>query len=250
MEADVYRHILSLDAIAAGVVAGDGSAEWVSPGLGLMMGRSPSSLVGTRVSAWFDAARAPMSLDDLRSVDGPVRWDATLAVEGTVPIWVQVVLTRLSPGQARWAVVLTDVHEREERFGHVSGNELMARLCLDLIDQAVLLVSPTLGVERSNPAVRKILGYDGFELFDMWNDPAWQVYDANAVPVARDDFAPMRAVLTGEAVRDEINWIRHADGQWVRVRLSAYPFAWTDEVVVAITDITEYTSASAPRPSP
>lgn len=46
-----------------------------------------------------------------------------------------------------------------------------------------------------------------------------------------------------------INWIRHKDGRWVRVRLSADPFDWTDEVVLTMTDITEYTAEADPRPA-
>jgi PAS domain-containing protein len=247
VDVDDHGHIFSLVAIAVSVVQRDGHAVWVSDGLSELIGLPAELLVGARVADWFDGMPSA-SLDDLETVGGRRRWDATLKIGRAGPLSVQVEVQRLPTEELQWAVVLTDVHEREERFARVVRDEMLARLSLDLIDQAVLLVSPTLGIERANPALRKILGYDGPELFRLWNNPTWRVHDADARPVGRLDFAPMRALNTGDVVRDEINWMRHADGRWVRVRLSAYPFAWTDEVVVAMTDITEYTSETAPRP--
>lgn len=45
----------------------------------------------------------------------------------------------------------------------LARREEMARVCVDSLDQGVIFASPTLGVERSNPATFTILGHHGEE---------------------------------------------------------------------------------------
>ena len=50
---------------------------------------------------------------------------------------------------------------------------------------------------------------------------------------------------TGEPVRTAIVWWRTKSHDWVRSRLEAIPFGWTDEVSITFTDVTLST-----RPDP
>ena len=53
---------------------------------------------------------------------------------------------------------------------------------------------------------------------------------------------------TSEPVRDAIVWWRTKSQDWVRSRLDAIPFGWTDEVSITFTDVTPSTGAGAPAP--
>ena len=82
----------------------------------------------------------------------------------------------------------------------------------------------------------------------LWGTSEWISLDEACNLVPYPDRAVSIAVATGEPVRDAIVWWRSKSHDWVRLRLDAIPFGWTDEVVVTFTDVTLSTGAGAPRP--
>jgi PAS domain-containing protein len=99
-----------------------------------------------------------------------------------------------------------------------------------------------------NAALERMLGYTAAELLDAWISPDWELFDADLEPVPVAGFVGFRAVEFGEPIRDEVVWMRHRDGSWRCLSCSAFPFGWTDEVVVVTADLTEDLPPSAPRP--
>ena len=168
---------------------------------------------------------------------------------GDEPRWVRLNLTVLPLDEDMGALVqATDITDRKRLQAQLARSEEIARVCLDSLDQGVIFASPTLGIHRMNPAAKRITGWDAQELFDEWISPRAPILDEHLNPFTELEFPGVRAIVTGEAVKDEIIWMPRKDGDWVRVRFSAVPFGWTDEVVMVFTDITPYTAPDAPRP--
>lgn len=176
--------------------------------------------------------------------------DVQILADGGHTRWVELRLTGLPPlrGATGSLVQITDITERRELVDRIRRNEELARVSLDALDQGVIFASPTLGISRMNPAASAILGYTADELYALWMSPTWSMFDEHGDRLPSQDFAGLRAIETGETIRHQILWLLHKDDGWRRVRMSAVPFGWTDEVILFFTDITEYTPFDAPRP--
>ena len=104
-------------------------------------------------------------------------------------------------------------------------------------------------LHRVNAAFQRMLGYTAAEVLEAWFSPDWEMFDADLRPLSAEGFVGFRAVELGEPLRDEISWMRHRDGSWRCLSCSAFPFGWTDEVVVVAVDLTDGLPSTALRPS-
>ena len=239
---------------------GVGTAMLDRKGRTLFINRSLSALLGV------DAEEATGSqLRDYLHPDDPVQQlidevriglldrlseDVCLrTTQGDEPRWIRLNLTVVPFDDDFGALVqVTDITERKRLQAQLARSEEVARVCLDSLDQGVIFASPTLGIHRMNPAASAILGWDAQEMFDEWISPRAPTLDEQCRPLSELEFPGVRAIFTGEPVKDEIIWMPCKDGTWRRVRFSAVPFGWTDEVVMVFTDITPYTPMTAPKP--
>lgn len=199
--------------------------------------------LGVRDQISCDVCLAPHEAEaDISPVNGvPATADAR---------WVRLNLSRL-PGlddDDTMLAQVTDITVRRHLEADLARSEELARVCLDVLEQGIVFASPTLGTLRVNPAVLRMLGLStDAGLPDLFSFK-WVILDEDLRRVAPSDFPVSRALETGETVRDEVYWLRRADGDFIRARISVMPFGWTDEVVVAFSDITAYTRLGAPRP--
>lgn len=215
---------------------------------------TPERTVGSRLTELLH--RHDPSVPLLRELEdgGEVDFhgEVQLQIGDAATRWIELHVSTLPDveGIAAHLVQITDISARHELEMQFRRSEELSRISLDSLDQGVIFASPTLGIQRMNPAATAILGYTADELYELWLSPTWSMLDENAEPIHAAEFAGMRAIETAEAVRDQILWLLHRDRTWKRVRMSAVPFGWTDEVVLFFSDITAYTADHAPRPDP
>lgn len=241
-----------LDACAAAmlIIDASGNVIWANRHVERLLGTTAEHAAAQPIETWIHPREDLVQcLRELRS-GGTVSFEGDTLLHTTAgDRWAAAHLAPLATGPVgAYLLQFVGIDDRMRALERLRRDEEVARYCVDFIDQAVVFVSQTLGVLRSNPAVGRIFECTADELFGGWCSSTWQVRDELAAPIARSQFAPFRAVTTGDAVRDDVNWIRHGAGPWRRVRISAYPFGWTDEVVITVTDITSYTAVGAPRP--
>jgi PAS domain-containing protein len=143
---------------------------------------------------------------------------------------------------------VTDITRRRHLEADLARSEELARVSLDVLEQGIVFASPTLGILRVNPAALRMLGYDDDGALPEWGSDSWYLLDRSLQEVPEDRYPTVRAVESGEPVRDEVYWVRRKQGDFFRARVSCIPFGWTDEIVLAFTDITPYTQWGDPRP--
>lgn len=166
--------------------------------------------------------------------------------------WIRLNLSRLPDleGEGMMLAQVTDITVRRHLEADLARSEELARVCLDVLEQGIVFTSPTLGVLRVNPAAVEILGLPGDapaeELAELRG--RWTMLDEDLRELPIEEHPMSRALETGETVRDAVVWISRWEGDFVRIRHSVMPFGWTDEVVIAFTDITPYTRLGDPRP--
>ncbi|MFN8021874.1 MAG: PAS domain-containing protein [Acidimicrobiales bacterium] len=201
-------------------------------------------LAGTRHQISADVCLAP--LDDSTS--------SLLASGLTAPDarWIRLNLNRL-PGiagdEATMIAQVTDITLRRHLEADLARSEELARVSLDVLEQGVVFVSPTLGTLRVNPAAVRLLGIAPEDDYSMaLTSHDWALLDDSLRLIPPEENPVNVALESGEPVRDQVLWLRRFDGAYLRVRMSVMPFGWTDEVVIAFSDITAYTRLGQPRP--
>jgi PAS domain-containing protein len=251
--------------VGTALLDASGAITFANSALASILDVDKHRLKGQPLSAWFQRAdpvhrqleevqlgvRPMLSCDVCLAAPDDL---APMGVQGlpatTESRWIRLNLTRLPDidGEGSMLAQITDITVRRHLEADLARSEELARVCLDVLEQGIVFASPTLGTLRVNPAAVRMLGleHDGNppDLFSF----GWVVLDEDLNRVPAEDFPVSRALETGEAVRDEVYWLRRADGDFIRARISVMPFGWTDEVVVAFSDITAYTRLGAPRP--
>jgi PAS domain S-box-containing protein len=229
-----------------------GCTRFMNRALAEIIGVDPSDAVGMVLRDFLqpdDPVHAVIEEMRVGSIDR-LSEDVCLRTEqGDEPRWIRLNVTVVQFDDDLGAIVqVTEITERKRLQAQLARSEEIARVCLDSLDQGVIFASPTLGIHRMNPAAGRITGWSAEELFDEWISPRRPILDEHLTPFTELDFPGVRAIVTGEAVKDEVIWMPRKDGDWVRVRFTAVPFGWTDEVVMVFTDITPYLAPGAPRP--
>jgi PAS domain S-box-containing protein len=249
---ETIRAAVETGAVGTAMLDRQGRAIFMNQSLASILGVTVEEATGTQLREYLNADDPVQQLiDELRiGLIDRVSEDVCLrTAHGAEPRWIRLNLTVVPLDDDFGALVqVTEITERKRLQAQLARSEEVARVCLDSLDQGVIFASPTLGIHRMNPAAHRILGWAAEELFDEWISPRAPILDEQLTPFTELDFPGVRAIVTGEAVKDEVIWMPRKDGDWVRVRFSAVPFGWTDEVVMVFTDITPYTAPAAPRP--
>lgn len=249
---ETIRAAVETGAVGTAMLDRQGRALFLNQSLADILGVTVEAATGVQLRDFLHSEDPVHPLiDELRiGLIDRVSEDVCLrTVQGDEPRWIRLNLTVVPYDDDFGALVqVTDITERKRLQAQLARSEEIARVCLDSLDQGVIFASPTLGIHRMNPAAGRILGWSAEELFDEWISPRAPILDEQLTPFTELDFPGVRAIVTGEAVKDEVIWMPRKDGDWVRVRFSAVPFGWTDEVVMVFTDITPYTAPGAPRP--
>lgn len=245
------RSAIDNGAIGMALLDGRGRISYSNPAFNAVLASDPADIVGLRLTDLIHPNDP--SLSELRQLDIGRQLVITRDVQivaGRRTKWADLHVTVLPQlrGASSTLVQIIDITERRELVDQIRRTEELARVSLDALDQGVIFASPTLGISRMNPAAEAILGYSSDELYQLWRSPTWSMYDQDAARLSAEDFVGLRAIETGETLRHQILWLRHKNDEWRRVRMSAVPFGWTDEVVLFFTDITEFTPDNAPRP--
>ena len=253
--------------IGTALLDGRGRITFANHALASILDASRRELDGALLAHWFQQ-RDPVhrQLDELfAGVRQQISADVCLAplddssssmlASGlTAPDarWIRLNLNRL-PGlagdEAEMIAQVTDITLRRHLESDLARSEELARVSLDVLEQGVVFVSPTLGTLRVNPAAVRLLGFspdDDYSTALTSHD--WALLDDTLAPVPDQENPVTEALETGEPVRDRVVWLRRYDGAYLRVRMSVMPFGWTDEVVIAFSDITAYTRLGQPRP--
>jgi PAS domain-containing protein len=251
--------------VGTALLDGDGRITFVNTALADVLDAHTEELKGLELASFFqEADPVHRQLEEVRTgVRTTIAADVCLSPRDSSAVtalrgmpattdarWIRLNLSQL-PDLDDGGVMLaqiTDITVRRHLEADVARSEELARVCLDVLEQGIVFGSPTVGVLRVNPAARALLGLapEG-EVPDALLDQ-WTVLDQDLRELAPHERPVSRAIATGEAIRDQMVWLRRLDGDFIRVRLSAMPFGWTDEVVVAFTDITPYTRLGDPRP--
>ncbi|MCB1000768.1 MAG: PAS domain-containing protein [Acidimicrobiales bacterium] len=261
------RLIAAIDAGGVGTALLDaaGRVTFVNQALATILDAEPDEMAGEVLARWFHPNDPVQRQFDevLVGVTGHLSADVCLASDrptdglGGIPAtadarWIRLNLTRLPlvDDEATMLAQVTDITVRRHLEADLARSEELARVSLDVLEQGVVFASPSAGVMRANPAALRILGYPpGSDVHGALTGHRWDLLDDRLRPLARDEYPVTAAVETGATVRDQVLWSRRRDGAYVRLRVSVMPFGWTDEVVVAFTDITPYTRLGAPRPA-
>ncbi len=138
-------------------------------------------------------------------------------------------------------VDVTDQFELREELEHEHG--LLERL-LETSPVGITILTPDGRIERANSHAERVLGLTKSEILDRsYDDPDWQIVDADGEPIDSGDLPFARVVETGEPVFGYEHGIGQADGgeRWLSV--NAVPLRTERgeiERVVAVTiDISE-----------
>ncbi len=249
---EMVKNAVEAGAVGTAMLDREGRTVFLNQAMATIVGVDVESAVGVRLRDFLHPDDpVNRTIDEMRAgmVDR-ISEDVCLRSErGEEPTWIRLNLDVVPFDDDYGALVqATDITVRRRLEAQLARSEELARVCLDSLDQGVVFASPTLGVLRMNPAASRILGWQQDELFDEWVSPRAPSLDEQCRPLIDTEFPGVRAIVTGDSVKDEIIWMPCKDGSWVRVRFSAVPFGWTDEVVMVFTDITPYTAAGAPRP--
>ena len=246
------RIAIESGAVGTALVDLDGRVTFANVAFFDMVG-AVESLVGTEFLDLVEGDRRVMEVFD-RPIGsrGVVIEDVPLRADGDDDErrWVRLHLSRLPDGRGDSSMLVQASDSTALRSARLelARSEELARVCLDAIDQGVAFVSESVGIHRVNAALQRMLGYTAAELLDAWISPGWEMFDADLHPIPVDCFVAIRAVELGEPIRDEVTWMRHRDGSWRRLSCSAFPFGWTDEVVVVAIDLTDGLAPTAPWP--
>lgn len=246
------RIAIESGAVGTALVDLDGRLTFANLAFAEMVG-SPETLVGTEFLDLVEGDRRVMeALERPISSRGVVIEDVPMRSNGDDGDrrWVRLHLSRLPDdrGESSMLVQASDSTALRSTRLELARSEELARVCLDAIDQGVAFTSESVGIHRINAALQRILGYTAGELLEAWVAPDWELFDAELRPIAAIEFVGFRAVELGEPIRDEVTWMRHRDGSWRCLSCSAFPFGWTDEVVVVAIDVTDALPPTAPRP--
>jgi PAS domain S-box-containing protein len=249
---ETIRAAVETGAVGMAMLDRQGRAMFVNGSLARILGVSVADATGSQLRDYIHPEDPVQRLfDEMRvGLIDRLSEDVCLRTQlGEEPRWIRLNITLVPLDDDFGALVqVTEITERKRLQAQLARSEEVARVCLDSLDQGVIFASPTLGIHRMNPAAATILGWSAEELFDEWVSPRAPVLDEFCRPMSEVEFPGVRAIFTGEPVKDEIIWMPRKDGAWRRVRFSAVPFGWTDEVVMVFTDITPYTPMTAPTP--
>jgi PAS domain S-box-containing protein len=246
------RIAIESGAVGTALVDLEGRLTFANVAFSEMVGSS-ESLVGIEFLDLVEGDRRVMeALDRPIGSRGVVIEDVPLRAAGDEDDrrWVRLHLSRLPDGKGDSSMLVQASDSTALRSARLelARSEELARVCLDALDQGVVFASPTRGIHRANVAMLSMLGYSADELFAEWAAPTWRMLDEHLQPIPSTEFAAMRAIESGEPVRGAITWLRRRDGSWIRTSCSAFPFGWTDEVVIVIDDVTDGLPSTAPRP--
>ena len=252
--------------VGTALLDGTGRITFVNAALASILDAGTDELEGAALSSWFqDTDPVHRQLEEVRTgVRRSIAADVCLAppdpddtsgsVRGmpatTDARWIRLNLSHLPDPDDHGAMLaqVTDVTIRRHLEADLARSEELARVCLDVLEQGIIFASPTLGILRVNPAALRMLGYGDDGVLPDWDSEHWVFLDTALNVVPDGAFPTTRALETGEAVRDEVYWMQRKQGDFMRARLSCLPFGWTDELVVAFTDITPSTRWGDPRP--
>ena len=252
--------------VGTALLDGAGRISFANGALASILDANRHELVGAPLTNWFQTADpVHVQFDEVRTgIRQTISADVCLAprdpndTSGTLrgmpattdARWIRLNLSHLPDIDDAGAMLaqVTDITVRRHLEADLARSEELARVSLDVLEQGIIFASPTLGMLRVNPAALRMLGYDDDGILPDWDSDAWVLLDTDLRELGPDEYPTVRAVETGEAVRDAIHWVRRKNGEFLRARISCLPFGWTDELVVAFTDITPYTRWGDPRP--
>ena len=264
--ADRLSAAIEAGGVGTALLDGDGRITFVNSALASILDAGANELKGALLSSWFqDADPVHRQLDEVQTgVRRSISADVCLAPQypddtsDTAPgmpattdaRWIRLNLSRLPDVDDSGAMLaqITDITVRRHLEADLARSEELARVCLDVLEQGIVFASPTLGVLRVNPAAIRMLGFEHEDDFAQLFLEGAVLLDQDLRALHPSEFPIARSLETGEAVRDQVLWIRRRDGHFIRARVSVMPFGWTDEVVLAFADITPFTRLGDPRP--
>jgi len=146
--------------------------------------------------------------------------------------------------------IFTDVTARRRAEAALRDNEARYRALFETMAQGVVYQNAEGLITSVNPAAERILGRSAAEMMGMTSHhPSWEAVREDGTPFHGDDHPSMRALHSGQPVRDVLMGIRHlADGDTRWILVSAFAETLPRElkpscVCTTFTDVTEHREA-------
>ncbi|MFB6150874.1 MAG: PAS domain S-box protein [Haloarculaceae archaeon] len=227
-----------------------GTIKYQSPSVTRILGYDPGALVGENgfdfvhpddvdgVSETFaDLVTDPDGIGTaecrFRTADGDWRW---LEIRGR---------NRLDGPTIEGIVANSrDVTERKERERELEETDTLLSTLYETLPVGVTILDAGGEFVRANRRAEEVLGLTESEITDRtYNDPEWEIVDADGDPVPDEDLPFSRVMATGEPVFGYNHGIVWPDGSERWLSIDAAPLRFdgddVDQVVAVISDVTD-----------
>ena len=185
---------------------------------------------GQAMAAWSQEYR-------IRALDGTLRWVQSMAVPMHLP-----------DGRVAWNGMLTDISDRKAAEARLVASEDTYRTLFETVPQGVVYQDTAGRITSANPAALRILGLTLAQLQGRQSvDAAWRAVREDGSDFPGEQHPAMRALATGEPVKDVVMGVHSADCGLVWIRVAATPLfkhGRVDAVYASFEDITQQMALS------
>ena len=200
---------------------------------GAMLGRiEPEDLPG-HLASIRAATRAmgPWSHEyRIRALDSTLRWVQSMAMPMPLP-----------DGRVAWNGMLTDISDRKAAEARLVASEETYRTLFETVPQGVVYHDTAGRITSANPAAQRILGLTLAQLQGRQSiDTAWRAVREDGSDLPGEMHPTMRALATGEPVKDVVMGVQAPDRGRVWIRVAATPLfknGQIDAVYASFEDI-------------
>ena len=204
---------------------------YISPGVEPMTGLLPAQVLADRgaMLGRIEPEDLPGHLASIRAATramGPWSHEYRIrALDGTLR-WVQSMAkpTPLPEGRVAWSGMLADISDRKAAEASLMASEETYRTLFETVPQGVVYHDTTGRITSANPAALRILGLTLLQLQGRQViDPAWRAVREDGSDLPGDSHPSLRALATGEAVKDVVMGVQTPDRGLVWIRVAATP---------------------------
>lgn len=238
-------------------VEADGRSRftYVSPGIQALSGLSPAQVLADRgaMLGRIEPEDLPGHLASIRAATLALKhWSHEYrirALDGSLR-WVQSMATPapLADGRVAWSGMLTDISDRKAAEARLMASEETYRTLFETVPQGVVYHDTAGCITSANPAALRILGLSLDQLQGRQSiDPAWHAVREDGSDFPGAEHPAMRALATGQPVKDVVMGVQAPDRGLVWIRVSATPLfkhGRIDAVYASFEDITQHVALS------
>ena len=228
---------------------------YISPGVEPMTGLLPAQVLADRgaMLGRIEPEDLPGHLASIRAATramGPWSHEYRIrALDGTLR-WVQSMAkpTPLPEGRVAWSGMLADISDRKAAEASLVASEETYRTLFETVPQGVVYHDTAGRITSANPAAQRILGLTLAQLQGRQSiDPAWRAVSEDGSDLPGQAHPAMRALATGEPVKEVVMGVHVPDRGLVWIRVAATPLfksGRVNTVYASFEDITQQVALS------